>query len=74
MVAPFRLPQRLRKFIGTLIIVPYTVLYALVAMALAVRILPGQPVWIEVIFFVVGGLAWLPPAMWLISWMSKADA
>lgn len=71
MAASRRLPLKWRKLIGTLILVPYTILYSLIAMALAVRLLPGQPGLIEVLFFLVGGIVWLPVAMLIIWWMSR---
>lgn len=65
------LPLRLRKLIGTLILVPYIIIYALLVMNLAVHLLADAPTWAALLFFLVGGVVWLPPAMVLIWWMSR---
>ncbi|WP_376800970.1 DUF2842 domain-containing protein [Candidatus Raskinella chloraquaticus] len=71
MAAGTKLPIRLRKLIGTLLLVPYTVIYALVIMAIAVRVLPDTPSVFAVLFFLAGGAIWLPVAMLIIWWMSR---
>lgn len=68
------LPPRLRKLIGLLILVPYTIAAALVILALAVRVLPDLPKWAEPLFFIIGGAAWLPIAMLIIWWMSRPSS
>lgn len=65
--------QRLRKLIGTAILVVFVVLYALVVMTLAAAKLPGTSTLTQVLFFAVTGLAWVIPAAALIYWMARAD-
>lgn len=71
---PPLLPIRVRKLIGTVILVAIVILYSLVAMALAVRLLPGTPWWVQTLFFAVGGFVWVLPSMVVIRWMLKPDA
>lgn len=65
--------MRMRKLIGTVILVVIVVLYSLIAMALAVRLLPGTPWWVQTLFFAVGGLLWIAPSMLVIRWMVRPD-
>jgi len=66
--------MRARKLIGTVIMVIVVILYALVAMAIAVRVLPGTPWWVQMGFFAIGGLVWVLPCMAIIWWMTRPDA
>jgi hypothetical protein len=65
--------QRARKFVGTIILVVFMALYALITMTLASAKLPGAPGWLQLIFFVVAGLLWVVPAAGLVTWMQKPD-
>jgi hypothetical protein len=68
------MPARLRKFIGAILLITLVVTWALVAMALAqAPVIKANGV-IEVIYYVVAGLAWVLPAMPLVRWMSRPDA
>ena len=66
--------QRQRKLAGTIACVLYLIVYCLVMMALGGAYVLGQGGLLEFGFFVVAGIAWLPPAMLLIRWMSRQDA
>jgi hypothetical protein len=65
--------QRLRKLIGTIVLVAFVVLYALTAMTIAAAKLPGMSGWVQLAYFVGAGLAWVIPAGALIFWMQKPD-
>lgn len=65
------IPQRARKFIGVLLLVPFVMLYALLAMVLAVRLLPGQPYALQVLYYCVAGLLWILPAAGIVWFMQK---
>jgi Protein of unknown function (DUF2842) len=68
------MPVRLRKFIGAILLITLVVTWALVAMALAqAPVIKANGV-IEVIYYVVAGLAWVLPAIPLVRWMSRPDA
>lgn len=63
---------RLKKFIGTLVMVVFVILYALIVMAIAPRIVgAGTSKLVELVFYVVAGLAWAVPLLPLIRWMEK---
>ena len=67
------LPARIRKLIGTFVFVTFLIVYALIAMAIGARYLSTvHGIW-QFLFYAVAGLAWLPGAMVIISWMAKAD-
>jgi Protein of unknown function (DUF2842) len=68
------MPVRLRKFIGAILLITLVVTWALVAMALAQAPMIKANGVIEVIYYVVAGLAWVLPAMPLVRWMSRPDA
>ena len=63
--------QRLKKLIGTFTMISFVVFYALIVAALAPRILAGASKPVELIFYVVAGLAWTLPLLPLIRWMEK---
>jgi hypothetical protein len=65
--------KRTRKLIGTALILLFVLIYGPVAMALAEsRILAASQA-IQVIAFVVLGLAWVLPLLPLIRWMERPD-
>ena len=68
------MPLRLRKFIGAILLITLVVSWALVAMALALAPAIKANGLIEVIYYMVAGLAWVLPAMPLVRWMSRPDA
>jgi len=68
------MPIRLRKFIGAILLITLVVTWALVAMALAQAPAIKANGVIEVIYYVVAGLAWVLPAIPLVRWMSRPDA
>lgn len=63
----------LRKLIGTVILVITVPVYALIAMVIAVAVLPGVNVWGQLVYYVVAGLLWVPPAGLLVVWMARPD-
>lgn len=62
---------RLKKLIGTIITVAFLVLYALLAMVLAVRLLPGTSGLVQLAYYAVAGLLWIVPVGGLIAWMQR---
>ena len=68
------MPIRLRKLIGAVALIVLVVTWALIAMALAQAPAIKANGLIEVIYYVVAGLAWVLPAMPLVRWMSRPDA
>ena len=66
--------QRTRKAIGTFAIVAFIIIYALVMMAVGGELAVGRGLALELVFYAVAGLLWLPVVMALIRWMVRPDA
>ena len=65
------MPPRLRKLIGTVLIIILVLVYALVATTVASATLGASPWYIHLLYFAVTGLLWILPAMLIIKWMEK---
>lgn len=67
--------KRKRKLIGTIALLALIMVYALLALAVAIVLQVRDANKIaELIYYVVAGLLWVVPAAWLISWMQRPDA
>ena len=64
---------RTRKLVGTVVLLVFLATYAFLAMLVAVVLEVNGSKLGELLFFVVGGLAWVVPAAWLVRWMQKPD-
>ena len=64
------MPIRLRKFIGTILIIVLVLGYALLANTIAVATLGNAPWWGHLFYFFLTGLLWVLPAMVIIKWMA----
>ena len=62
---------RQRKFIGMVAIVAFLIIYCLIAMAIGGMVAVGLPMLLEISFFIIAGIAWLPVVMFIIHWMSR---
>lgn len=62
---------RTKKLIGTVLIVAIALIYALVATTIAATKLADANGWVHLIYFLVTGILWVVPAMYIISWMMK---
>lgn len=65
---------RTRKLIGAVVLLVWVVVYALLAMVVAVILQVNGGIVTEVAYYFVAGLAWVPPAMLVVSWMQRPDA
>lgn len=65
------MPPRLKRLIGSLLLVLLVIVYALVATAVAVTQLAQSSGWVHLVFFLLSGLLWILPAMGIIYWMSR---
>lgn len=68
------MPERLRKLIGTFVLVGFIIVYALSVMTIAAAKLPGMSGWVQFAFYFVGGLVWVLPAGLIIAWMVRPRA
>lgn len=65
--------QRTRKAIGTVLVVAFLIIYALVMMAVGGEFAAGRGILVELLFFAVAGILWLPVVMAIIRWMMRPD-
>jgi predicted membrane channel-forming protein YqfA (hemolysin III family) len=65
--------QSHRKLIGTVVIIVFVCVYALVAMALAQGRITEAPKLVQTIAYITLGLAWVLPLLPLIRWMERKD-
>jgi peptidoglycan/LPS O-acetylase OafA/YrhL len=66
--------QRTRKFVGTIALILIIILYALLAMAVAIVLqVNDASKMAELAYYVIAGLLWVIPAGLLITWMQKSD-
>lgn len=65
---------RTRKAIGTFATVAFLIVYALIAMAVGGAFAVGRGVAVELGFYVVAGVLWLPVVMTIVRWMARPDA
>lgn len=68
------MPLRLKKLIGMILIVSLVVIYALVATTIATYRLGDQPWYVHLLYFLLSGLLWIVPAMFIIRWMAGPRA
>jgi hypothetical protein len=62
----------LRRFVGTIALVTFVIVYAFVALVIGnVRFGEGSPMLPQMLYYAVAGLAWIVPAGWLIRWMYR---
>ena len=65
------MPVLLKKLIGTVLIVLWLIIYSLIAMRLAVAVLPNAHWVLQLAYYAFAGLAWIVPPGFLIAWMSE---
>ncbi|MFC0246455.1 DUF2842 domain-containing protein [Falsochrobactrum ovis] len=63
------MPVRLKKLIGTFLLVALVMIYAIVATLVAVATLAESSPWVHLLYFFFTGLLWILPAMVIIWWM-----
>jgi Protein of unknown function (DUF2842) len=64
---------RTRKAIGTFLTVVWMIVYSLVMMAVGGILVVGRGMTLELPFYIIAGLGWVPVVMWIIKWMSRPD-
>jgi uncharacterized membrane protein YuzA (DUF378 family) len=65
--------RRTRKFIGTVVMIAFVMIYGPVAMALAESRILDTPKLVQSVLYLILGLAWVLPIMPLIKWMERPD-
>ena len=65
--------KSVRKLIGTIVLLAFIIVYALVAMAIAEGRIRDAPALIQTAVYIILGLVWVLPVMPLIRWMERPD-
>jgi len=65
------MPVRLKKLLGVVILLALVVVYAVFATAYASLYLGDAPGYVHLLYFLVTGLFWIVPAMFVIRWMER---
>ena len=68
---PKPMHPRLKKLIGTVGLLLWIVLYALLVMRLAVDILPGANGLVTLLFYALAGTVWIFPVGFALPWMHR---
>lgn len=66
------MPVRLKKLIGTVLLILLVSVYAIVATIVAVAQLAESGPLVHLAYFLFTGVLWVLPAMLIIKWMVKA--
>lgn len=64
------MPVRLKKFIGTILIIVLVSVYAVLATTIATLTLSQSPWYVHLLYFLLTGVLWILPAMFIIRWMA----
>ena len=62
---------RIKKLIGSVLIVILAIFYAVIATTIASAKLADASGWVHLIYFFITGFLWIVPAIFLISWMTR---
>ena len=65
--------MRTRKLIGSMVMIVFVIVYALLAMGLAQGRITEAPGWVQGLYYATLGIAWIFPAMLIIRWMEKPE-
>lgn len=65
---------RTRKLVGTVALLVFLTVYAFLAMLAAVVLQVSSSKVAELLFYVIGGFAWVFPAALLVRWMQRPDS
>ena len=60
---------RIRKLVGTVLLLVVLAIYSLLVAVAASAVLTGTNKIVEMIFYAIAGVAWVLPAGYLIRWM-----
>jgi hypothetical protein len=62
---------RTKKLIGTIVILLWLVIYALLAMSVAVRVLPHAGGFVTFLYYLLAGTLWAIPVGLMFPWMYR---
>jgi hypothetical protein len=64
--------SRNRKLVGTIALLMFVSIYALLAMVAAMILQVNASKATELTYYLVTGLLWVLPASWLVKWMQQS--
>jgi hypothetical protein len=62
---------KLKKLIGTIVMLVWIPIYSLMAMAVGVRVLPHAQALIAFLFYALAGTLWIVPVGLMLPWMYR---
>lgn len=65
------LTPRTKKLIGTIVILIWVPIYALIAMRIGLSVLRDANPFVQLIYYAVAGTAWIIPIGLMLPWMSR---
>lgn len=65
--------QRSRKLIGVFLLLGSIAAWVSVFTSVYLALPPDLPGWVLLPYFIVAGMGWLYPAIWIIRWMAKPE-
>ena len=65
------LTPRVKKLIGAIVILIWLPAYALLAMAVGIRVLPHAGTIVEFLYYAVAGMLWIVPIGLMFPWMAR---
>ncbi|HEY4115235.1 MAG TPA: DUF2842 domain-containing protein [Rhizomicrobium sp.] len=65
------LSPRIKKLIGAIAILVWLPIYALLAMAVGIRVLPHAGAVVEFLYYACAGLLWIVPIGLMFPWMAR---
>jgi hypothetical protein len=66
------LKARTKKLIGAVVMLIWLPVYALLAMAVGIRVLPHAGTVAQFVYYAIAGMAWIIPIGLMLPWMSRA--
>jgi hypothetical protein len=63
--------SRTKKLVGTIVILFWLVIYALIAMSVAVRVLPHANGAVAFVYYLLAGTLWAVPVGLMFPWMMR---
>ena len=63
--------RRNRKLLGTVLIILFVPVYAMILVEISRYAVAGAPWWLQAPFFLFAGLGWALPILPMIRWMEK---
>ena len=62
---------RIKKLIGAITILVWLPIYALVAMAVGIRVIPHASGIVQFTYYAIAGIAWIVPIGLMLPWMNR---